>query len=403
MARSPATRPARPKLTRQALATLAVHAGAEQPAPRSPPLDIPVYRASTFRFSSAAEVARYPDPDGDLYLYSRYENPTVRAVERRLAALEGAERALAFGSGMAAITTSLLAHLSAGDALVASSALYGGVYRFLRDHAPRFGIEPRFLEPHLLAVAPWPSATRAVYVETPINPTLRVVDLKPVAARCRKEGALLFVDGTFASPLLQRPLELGADLVLHSATKILGGHSDLLAGVAAGSSKALAPVVALRRALGGVLSPDDAFQLSRSLKTLPLRVARQSATAAELARRLGRDRRVLRVHQPCLASHPDHALARRQMADFGWMLTLELRGGRAGARRFLDRLELVARAASLGGAESVASVPVDTSHAGQSPEELRRAGVTPGMVRLSVGLEDLEDLYRDLDRALGRG
>ena len=384
------------------LATLAVHAGAELPPPATPPLDVPVYRASTFRFSSAAAFGRYPDERGELYLYTRYENPTVRAVERRLAALEGAEGALAFGSGMAAISTALFAHLSAGDSLVSSSALYGGSYRLLRDVLPRFDVSPLFLEPDRIASAPWPSGARLVYVETPINPTLRLVDLRALSARCREEGALLFVDGTFGSPVLQRPLALGADLVLESATKILGGHSDLLAGVAAGSPRVLGPIAALRRALGGILSPDDAFQLARSLKTLPIRVERQCRSAADLARRLERDRRPERVLHPSLRSHPDHALARRQMSGFGWMLTIALRGGLPAARRFLDRLELFARATSLGGVESVASIPVDTSHVGQSPGELRRAGVTPGMVRLSIGLEEPDDLWRDLDRALGR-
>lgn len=381
-------------------ATLAIHAGGGA-APATPPLDVPVYRASTFRFASSREVRRYEEGGKDLYLYSRYENPTVRALERRLAALEGAEDGLVFASGMAALSTVFLSLLSSGDRVLASSAIYGGTQRLLRDHLPRLGIDVEWLELERLAAARWPPA-RVVFVESPTNPALRLVDLAAVARQAHALGAKLVVDGTFATPVLQRPLRYGADVVVHSATKAIAGHGDLTAGAALGSRRALAPVAALRRVLGGILGPDDAFQLSRSLKTLELRVLRQSGTALLLAKRLARDRRVSAVHYPGLRSHPDHALARRQLRAFGGLVTIDL-GSLQAARRFFDRLELVARAVSLGGAESLASLPVETSHAGCGEEALRRAGVTPGMVRLSIGLEDPRDLWEDLDQALGRG
>ncbi len=382
--------------------TRAVRAGPER-APATPPLDVPVYRASTFRFDSSRQVDRYnAGRASDLYLYGRYGNPTVRALERKLAALEGAEACLAFASGMAALSTAALAHLSQGDLLLSSAAIYGGSHRFFRDHLARFGIEVAFVDADALLAGPWPARVRVVYAESPTNPGLRVLDLERLGRRARAAGALLVVDGTFATPILQRPLALGADVVVHSATKALSGHSDLTAGAVLGSRRVLAPVEKLRRALGGVLAPDEAFLLSRSLKTLELRVLRQSETALALARRLARDPRVARVHHPGLRAHPDHGVARRQLRAFGGMITIELPGGLAAARRFFDRLELVARAVSLGGAESLASLPVQTSHLGCSAAELSRAGVTPGMVRLSIGLEDPGELWRDLDRALGR-
>jgi len=401
--------PQRPKrASGLALSTLAVHAGREWRPPGTPPLDVPVYRASTFRFANSAQVRRYNSGtaaggDPELFLYGRYENPTVQAFERRLAALEGAERCLAFGTGMAAVSTVALAHLSQGELLLSSSVTYGGSYRFFRDHLARLGPRVLFRTPEELARSDWPRGVKLVFIESPTNPGLRVLDIRVLATRARKSGALLVVDGTFATPVLQRPLELGADIVVHSATKALAGHSDLLGGAVLGRKTVLAPVEKLRRSLGGVLGPDDAFQLSRSLKTLELRVLRQSATALTLARRLARDRRIRRVLYPGLPSHPDHAVAKRQLRAFGGLLTVELPGGVVTARRFFDRLGLVARAVSLGGAESLASLPVESSHIACTAEELRRAGVTAGMVRLSIGLEDPDDLWADLDQALGRG
>lgn len=383
-------------------ATLAVHAGSDLPPPRTPPLGLPIHRTSSYRFASSAEVRRYGRGErGGLYLYSRYENPTVRAVERRLAALEGAEEGLLFSTGMAAITTALLAHLSAGETLLASSELYGGTHRLLRDELPRLGIGVELRSSADLLRGLWPKRVKVVYTESPTNPSLRLIDLARLSSRARDAGAILIVDGTFATPVLQRPLALGADLVIHSATKALGGHSDLLAGAVLGGRARLLPVERLRRAFGGTLAPDEAYLLGRSLETLPLRVARQSATAAELARRLERDRRVFRVLYPGLRSHPDHRLALRQMPGFGGMVTLELAGGLRAARRLFDRLELIARATSLGGTESLASLPVESSHAGFGAAALAGAGVTRGMVRLSIGLEGVEDLWHDLDRALG--
>jgi cystathionine beta-lyase/cystathionine gamma-synthase len=376
---------------------------------RSQPLDPPTYRNTTYRVESRQSVVDYNEKHpSDLYFYSRYENPTVRALEQKLALLEGAETGLCFASGMAAISTTVLALLAGGSAegvdparpLLCSTAIYGGAYRLFRDQLGSLKMPIVFLPPEQIVEGAWPVHPRAVYVETPINPTLRLVDLRRVASRAREVGALAVVDGTFAPPPLQRPIEQGMDLVIHSATKFLGGHSDVLAGAVLGARGPMSRVESWRKLLGGVLDPGTANELSRSLKTLPVRLERQCQTALELAKRLERDRRVQRVLYPGLESHPDHALAKREMRAFGGVVTLELRGGLAQAGRMFDALRVFARAVSLGGVESLVALPVDSSHIGYDAAELARAGVTPGMVRLSIGLEDVEDLWEDLDQAL---
>jgi cystathionine beta-lyase/cystathionine gamma-synthase len=376
---------------------------------RSQPLDPPTYRNTTYRVESRRVVTEYNEKHpADLYFYGRYENPTVRALEQKLALLEGAERGLCFASGMAAISTTVLALLAgrAGQGvnparpLLCSNAIYGGAYRFFRDHLLALGLPVVFLPPEQIVDGDWPVHPCAVYVESPINPTLRLLDLRRVAARAHDVESLVVVDGTFAPPPLQRPLDLGLDLVIHSGTKYLGGHSDILAGAVLGSGEILARVESWRKLLGGVLDPGAASELSRSLKTLPLRLERQCQSAFELARRLEGDRRVKRVLYPGLESHPDHALAKRELRAFGGMVTFELPGGLPQAGQLFDGLRLFARAASLGGVESLVSLPVDSSHIGFDASELAKAGVSAGMVRLSVGLEDVEDLWADLDQAL---
>jgi len=366
------------------------------------PLTLPIYETTTFLFESAAEVRAYAEGRSDKFLYSRYGNPTVQAVEAKLALLERAEAAAVLGSGMAATATVLLALLSAGDEVVCSSAIYGGTLRLLADVLPRFGIEPKFVRPESLtdpATLAGPR-TKVVWFESPTNPTLRCVDVAAVARTCREAGCLSILDNTFASPVNQQPLALGVDLVMHSATKYLNGHSDVTAGVIAGTAELVDRVNATRKVLGAVLDPQAAYALGRGLKTLAVRVARHNENAMAVARWLESDTRVARVFYPGLESHPDHRIARAQMSGFGGMVCLELDGGLERAARFFDRLQVFQRAASLGGVESLCSLPVLTSHWGFSEERLRQAGVTAGMARLSVGLEDAEDLIADLDQAL---
>jgi cystathionine beta-lyase/cystathionine gamma-synthase len=350
-------------------------------------------------------MRRYLDGDPELFLYTRYANPTVRELEESLAVLEGAEAALCLSSGMAAMTTAVLSVARAGDEVLASASLYGGTVRLLTDLLPRLGIASRFLKVEDLARVGRLAGDRSrlLIVESPTNPTLEVVDLAVVCAGARERGLVVVADNTFATPLLQQPLALGADLVMHSLTKALAGHSDLVGGALAGSRARIDAARATMTILGGCMDPHAAFLARRGLKTLHLRVERQCANAMALARRIEGHPAVRGVRYPGLASHPGHDVARRQMAAFGGLVTLELAGGLPAAERFYDRLRLVARAASLGGVESLASLPVHTSHHGLTEEALREAGVDPGMVRLSLGVEDAADLIADVERALGDG
>jgi cystathionine beta-lyase/cystathionine gamma-synthase len=369
---------------------------------RPGPLATPIVQTSTFAFASSAEMRRYVEGDEELFLYTRYANPTVRALEESLAALEGAEAALALSSGMAAMTSAVLSLVRAGDEVLGSAALYGGTLRLVSDVLPRFGVGSRLLSSaDLLRVDQLATgASRVLIVESPTNPTLEIVDLARVCAAARARGVVVIVDNTFATPHLQRPLALGADLVMHSLTKAIAGHSDLIGGALAGSRERIEAARATMKVFGGCMDPHAAFLALRGVKTLHLRVERQCANALELARRLEGHPALRRVLYPGLPSHPGHEVASRQMSAFGGMVTLELSGGLAAAERFYDRLQLVARAASLGGVESLASLPVHTSHFGLPAEKLREAGVDPGMVRLSLGVEDAEDIVADVEQAL---
>ena len=382
-------------------ATELIHAGEIDRIP-AVPLTTPIYETTTFVFDSAQEVVAYNEGRSSKYLYSRYTNPTVVSVERKVAAIDLAEAALLFSSGQGATTTILMAHLNAGDEVLCGAAIYGGTLHLLNDLLARFGITPRFISmddlAHLERV--FSDRTRLVWFESPINPTLRCVDVRRVAEACRAGGVMSVVDNTFASPINQQPLALGIDLAMQSATKYLNGHSDVTGGVVTGAKALVAPIEKARRLLGTVMDPYPAYALGRGLKTLPLRIARHNANAQAVAEFLARDRRVSQVYYPGLPSHPDHEIAKRQMCGFGGMVCFDLDGSYDRAARVYDRLKIIKRAASLGGVESLISMPVLTSQWGHTDEQLREAGVTRGMLRLSVGLEDPEDLIADLDQAL---
>jgi cystathionine beta-lyase/cystathionine gamma-synthase len=384
------------------LSTELIHRGEDVPV-RADSVGVPIYATTTFLFDNADEVRRYQEGKVDKYLYSRYANPTVVVTEQKLAALDGAEAALVFASGMAASSTLMLTFLKPGDELLCSAAIYGGTFHLVHDVLTALGIAVRFatldeLQHPASLVGP---KTRLCWVESPINPTLRCLDVALVARACKDAGVLSVLDNTFASPINQQPLALGVDLAMQSATKYLNGHSDVTAGVVSGSRALLKKIDLMRRYLGGVLDPTAAFALARGLKTLPVRMQRHNATAGQVARFLAGDRRVTQVFYPGLASHPDHEIARAQMSGFGGMVTFEVPGGLDGAARVFDRLQVIRRATSLGGVDSLVSLPVLTSHYNYSDEDLRRAGVTPGMLRVSLGLEDEADLIEDLNQALG--
>ena len=357
--------------------------------------------SSNFTFAETAEMKRWAEGKSKAYIYTRYGNPTLSVAEAKIAELEGGEAGLVTASGSAAISSTLLSLLQSGDELIASRQLYGGSYRLMRDILPRFGIRVHYVGTDLAGVDPLINQkTRAIYVESPTNPMVGLVDLKQVVTIARKHKLVSIIDNTFATPVLQKPLEMGFDLVVHSATKYLAGHSDLVAGAVAGSHERVKKIREMMIVIGGSLDPGAGYLLIRGLKTLELRVLRQSETALRVARFLEKHPRVARVHYPGLASHPDHKLATKQMTGFGGMLAFDLKGGLAAARRFCDRAKIFLLAASLGGVESLIVLPIYTSHYRMSTPELRAAGVEPGTVRMSIGLEDPADLIADLRQAL---
>ena len=381
-------------------ATLAIHAG-EQRSRVGAPVGTAISRTANFTFESTEEMKRWAEGKSSAYIYTRYGNPTLAIAEAKIAALEGAEAAVVTASGSAAISATLLSQLRAGDELIATRQLYGGSYRLLRDVFPRYGIVVRHVEADLAGVERLVNPrTKALYIETPTNPTLRLVDLAKAVAFAKEWGLVSIVDNTFASPVLQKPLKAGFNIVVHSASKYLAGHSDVIAGAAAGSAGLIRKVRENVIQLGGSMDPEAAFLLIRGMKTLEVRVERQCKNAMAVAKFLAKHPKVARVHYPGLPSHPDHNLAKRQMRAFGAMMAFDFKGGLAAARRFCDRVRVFLLAASLGGVESLVILPIYTSHYNLRPEELRGAGVQPGTVRVSVGLEDAEDLIEDLRQAL---
>jgi cystathionine beta-lyase/cystathionine gamma-synthase len=378
------------------------------------PLVPPIYQTSTYRFSSSEEPIRYAKGDPDVYVYSRYHNPNFEDVESKIALMEGAESAALFSSGMAAISTALLAVTDAGEEIVSMPALYGGTYRFFRDDLSRRHIRVNYVDPHRLKdlktiITP---KTRVVYLETPTNPTLSIVDIQAIVDQTRSaergtgQKILVMADNTFATIINQNPFSFGVDTVVESATKYLGGHSDLLGGVVLGSSEFITRVKQSAKYYGGCADPFAAFLLSRSLKTFELRVKRQNENAMALAESLARHRKIRRVLYPGLKSHPEHRLAKRQMDGFGGMVTIEVNPSRGrsaveSAVAVVDHLKIAVNAMSLGGVETLVSIPVYSSHIFMSDEELARHGVTPGMIRISVGVEGIEDLLSDFEQALG--
>jgi len=383
-------------------ATKLIHTGERIDAGETTSLTMPIYETSTFIFESVADVIKYQEGTLNAYLYSRYENPTVVAVEQKLAAVDGAEASLLFSSGMAAISTAMMSLLTSGDEVVCSAAIYGGTFHILEDLLAKFGVAPRFVSLDDLAnlarvIGP---KTKMVWFESPINPTLRCVDVRKVADACKKAGVLSVIDNTFAGPLNQPVLSMGIDLSMQSATKYLNGHSDVTGGALSGTKALINPISKTRRLLGGIMDPLPAFALGRGMKTMPLRVAQHNANALKVAQFLEGHRAIERVYYPGLASHPDHAIARQQMTGFGGVVTIDLKGGKDGAFRTFDKLKVIKRAASLGGVESICSLPILTSQYGFTDEELENAGVSKGMIRISIGLEDPQDLIEDLEQAL---
>ena len=382
------------------LATRSIHGHSFEDAHGSPHL--PVYDTTTFAFKSTSDLLDVVDGRKPGSLYTRYGlNPSIFAIEETLAGLEGAEMAWSFCSGMAAETALFLAHGRAG--IVCIGDAYGGTLELLSSQLPLLGIKSELILGSELdrLDALLAAGARMVFFETPTNPTLEMFDIRALSAQAHARGALVVVDNTFASPVNQRPLELGADFVVHSATKYLGGHSDLTAGVLMGSKDLLMPIWNWRKNLGSMIAPTTASLLARSLRTLVVRVRQQNESAQRIAEALSRHPKVARVFYPGLADFPGHALAREQMHGFGGMLSIEVVGGGEEATRVAEQLEFFALAPSLGGAESLVTQPCTTTHHGLTAEERTRRGISDAMLRLSIGLEDADDLMADLEQALG--
>lgn len=384
-------------------ATRCIHSGEERHG-RTVPLTTPIEQTAVYHLPNVEALRSYAKDSRGKYLYTRYGNPTITAAEEKLATLEGAEAAVATSSGMAAEMIAVLAACKAGDEIVSMLDIYGGTLKLFEQLLPRCGIKTRFIPYHDIKNASryFTPKTRLLFLETPTNPTLRCIDLASLGALGRKRRACVVVDNTFATPILQKPLELGADIVIHSATKYLGGHSDLTAGVLAGSKQWMERARQTMILTGGCLDPGCAYLLIRGLKTLHLRVRRACRNAAKIADSLKRHPKVARVYYPGLPENEGHEAARRQMKDFGMMVSFDVRGGGTEAEHFIDGLKLWYLAASLGGVESTVSYPMLASHIGLSATKLKLLGVSPATVRLSVGVEECDDLLEDLEQALAR-
>lgn len=375
-------------------ATLAVHAG-QEPDPATGAIMTPVYLTSTYVQEAPGKHKGFE--------YSRTLNPTRLALERNLAALEGGQYGLCFSSGMAAISTVVQA-LSAGDHVVSCNDLYGGTYRVFTKVFSRFGLEFSFADAtdEKSVARAITKKTKLLWIETPSNPLLKITDIRALARLAHSRGVQIAVDNTFASPCLQQPLALGADLVVHSTTKYLGGHSDVVGGaVVTNSKEVFERLKFLQNAVGAIPGPMDCFLVLRGTKTLPLRMERHSANAMKIAEHLSKHPQVSRVYYPGLPKHPGHAIAKRQMRAFGGMISFELKGGLSRALGVIAKTKIFSLAESLGGVESLIGHPATMTHASIPREERIKAGLTDGLIRLSVGIEDADDLIADLDYAIG--
>jgi cystathionine beta-lyase/cystathionine gamma-synthase len=387
------------QLTRDS--TDSVH-GTEQNDPGTGSVITPIYQTVTFGFKTAKAVGRAVSGESGEFVYTRWDNPTTSVLEKKLAGLEGGEAAAFFSSGMAAISSAVLSNVRSGDHVLATSDLYGETYRLIHDLLPSFGVRTSLVETEDIDALREgvTDRTKLVYIETPTNPTLKLVDIRKAAKIAHAAGALLLVDGTFAPPVCQKPIALGADVVLHSATKYLSGHSDVVAGAAVSSRDRILRIKRTRNTLGGTLDPHAAFLVLRGIKTLALRMDRHSGSALALAKFLASHERVSKVNYPGLREHPQHGLARRQMKGYGGMLSFEVKGSMRDAARVTERLKVSTLGASLGAVETLVVQPATMTHTQLSRADRKRIGIPDTLIRVSVGIEDAEDLIEDFDQAL---
>jgi methionine-gamma-lyase len=383
-------------------ATLAVHAG-EAPCPATGALDTPIYQSTTFVSIDSDEMAAVYGDEKFGYMYTRYGNPTIRALEEKMAALEGGEAALATASGMAAISTAILGYVKNGDHVVSARSLYGAAYNFMNKKLPRMGASATFVssprvEDFEKAIQP---NTRLIYFETPSNPIMEILDIARIAALGRARGIPTMIDNTFASPALQQPIASGVTVVVHSATKYLCGHGDAMGGIIVGPKTYISELLhEVFRDLGGVISPFNAWLILRGIHTLHVRMPAHCSNAQRIAEFLAQHPKIERVNYPGLPKDPGYELAKKQMKAFGAMISFEVKGGYEGGKKVMDRVKIFARAASLGDTRSLIVHSASTSHRAVPREQRVALGITDGLVRLSVGIESVNDLIKDLDEAL---
>lgn len=365
------------------------------------PVIPPVHLTATYKFDKSDDLIDVVQNHSG-YIYSRWDNPSVVEVENRLAGMEGYDKALGFGSGMAAITTAILANIKAGNRVVATQEVYGGTYEFLNDILPRLNIETALVNCWKTEqiIEEIEKGASTLYLETPTNPLLRVADIKPLAQAAHEKGAIVMLDSTFASPINQHPIDLGVDIVIHSATKYLGGHHDITAGFVCCNHQDFDNIWTYRKILGGVMDPMSAFLALRGIQTLEIRIHRQNENAMKIAVYLDQHEKIKTVNYPGLTSHPDHEIAKRQMIGFGGMLSFEVNGDFDQTKHFMDELKVIKLATSLGGVTSLANQPITNTHAALSPENRAKAGISESLVRLSVGIEQVDSLIHDLKQAL---
>ena len=368
----------------------------------SGPAVVPIVQTSTFVFEDQKAMFDSVQGKSSGHVYTRWSNPTTKNVEEKISALEGTEDTHVLSSGMAAISSAILGVVKSGERILSSDSIYGGTVHLFNKILQQFGIQIDYVGTNELVdrLADSGDTYRLCFFETPTNPTLKIVDIKKVAEAAQATGTISMIDSTFGSPINQRPHKLGIDLVMHSATKYLGGHSDIIAGTISGSKTMMVNVRSAAKLLGGTMDPFASFLLDRGIKTLSVRMERHNFNAKYLAEKLEKDSRIRKVHYPGLSSHPQHDVARRQMSGFGGMLSIELESDLAGTSNFVDSLKIFLNAVSLGGVESLASIPVLTTHYGVDEKALREMDISESTVRLSVGIEDPSDLLLDLQTAL---
>ena len=365
------------------------------------PVIAPVHLTATYSFENTDDLIDVVQNRSG-YLYSRWDNPSVMEAENALAEIEGYDCALGFGSGMAAITTAILSNIKTGQRIVATQELYGATFEFINDILPKLNVDTVLINCSNTQQLKMEieKGVSVLYLESPTNPLLRLVDIKPLAQFAHDNGGIVILDSTFASPINQHPIKLGVDIVIHSATKYIGGHHDITAGFACCNKPQFEKLWTYRKIFGGVMDPMTAFLALRGLRTLELRIQRQNENAMKIATFLAANENVKKVYYPGLTSHPDHEIAQRQMTGYGGMLSFEVNGDFTVTKFFMDRLKMIKLATSLGGVSSLANQPITNTHAALSPEARSKAGIRENLVRLSVGIENAESLINDLQQAL---